>query len=175
MATTLFTSHTSTWQFVVDDNIDDFLLTNRGNKPVEIFYSETFPDDADRGHIVNPNETVSRNGFRGDVYVRAIAKDVPVSVTTRTSVNTISQTGTGESSNIDPLPGNPFNIGFGAITSGTVTYTVQHTFDGVNWFDHESIVDATDNQDGNYAYPVAGIRLSVTAGAGTVTLTTIQA
>lgn len=90
-------------------------------------------------------------------------------------VNVVSQTGTGQTSAIIPLPGNPFNVGFGVVVSGTVTYSVQHTFDNTNWFDHEAVVGATDNQDGNYAYPVAGIRLNVTAGTGTATLTTIQA
>ncbi|MEE8598923.1 MAG: hypothetical protein V3S69_05355 [Dehalococcoidales bacterium] len=86
-----------------------------------------------------------------------------------------SQTGAGTSDPIFPSGGNPFNVGFGAIVSGTATYTIQHTFNNTNWFDHEFIVDATTNQDGNYAFPVAGIRINITVGTGTVTLTTLQA
>lgn len=92
-------------------------------------------------------------------------------------VTVLSQTGTGQSDTLVPQSADVFNVGFGVVTSGTVTYTVQHTFDGTNWFDHDgaSLVDATDNQDGNYAYPVAGVRINVTAGTGTATMTAIQA
>lgn len=88
---------------------------------------------------------------------------------------TVSITGTGQSAVIGTVPNSVFNVGFGAVVSGTVTYTIQHTFDGVNFFDHEFAVDQTTNQDGNYAFPVASIRIDVTAGTGTVTLTAIQA
>jgi len=81
----------------------------------------------------------------------------------------------------------PFNVGFGVVVSSgaTVTYTVQHTFDNVfapgfsasnaTWFSHEDLVAQTDNQDGNYAFPVSGIRLNVATSNGTVTITAIQA
>lgn len=69
----------------------------------------------------------------------------------------------------------PFNVGFGVVVSGTVNYSVQHTFDGTNWFNHASIVNQTTNQDGNYAFPVAQVRLSVSSGTGTATITLIQA
>ena len=90
-------------------------------------------------------------------------------------VTTVAQTGVGQSSTIPTQGADVFNVGFGVVVSGTVTYTVQHTFDGVNYFNHEDLVDKVDNQDGNYAFPVANIRLDVTAGAGTATLTSIQA
>jgi archaellum component FlaF (FlaF/FlaG flagellin family) len=93
------------------------------------------------------------------------------------NVQTVAQTGTGQSDAVKILGHHNFKVGFGVVVSGTVTYTVQHTFDGSNWFDHDAtdLVDAVANQDGNYAYPVAGIRVNVTAGTGSVTLTTIQA
>lgn len=87
----------------------------------------------------------------------------------------VSTSGVSASASIKVLPGNPFNIGFGAIVSGAATYTIQHTFDGSNWFDHEELVNATTSQDGNYAFPVAGVRVDQTIGAGSVTLTTLQA
>lgn len=90
-------------------------------------------------------------------------------------VQTVAQTGAGSTSSVKVLPGNPFNVGFGVVVSGTVDYTVQHTFDGANWFDHETIAAQTANADGNYAYPVAGIRVTVNSGTGSATLTTIQA
>lgn len=76
----------------------------------------------------------------------------------------------------------PFNVGFGVVVSGVVTYTVQHTFDDVfntsvtpTWFNHPVIASQTTSQDGNYAFPVTAIRLNVTAGAGTATITLVQA
>ena len=75
----------------------------------------------------------------------------------------------------------PFNVGFGVVVTGTVTYTVQHTFDNVQttasptWFSHPTIAVKTDNQDGNYAFPVAAIKVVVTAGDGTARMTMIQA
>jgi len=80
----------------------------------------------------------------------------------------------------------PFNIGFGAVVTGTCNYTIQHSFDnplaaGYNaatatWFPHPTVQNATTNQDGNYAFPVLAIRLVNNAGTtGSVTLTVIQA
>lgn len=87
----------------------------------------------------------------------------------------IEQTGVGVSELTKVLTGNPFHIGFGVVVSGTVTYTVEHSFDGINFFPHEELVAQIDNQDGNYAFPIAGIRVNVTAGTGTATLTSLQA
>jgi hypothetical protein len=83
----------------------------------------------------------------------------------------------------------PFNVGLGAvITSGTPTYTVQHTFDNVfatnynpatgNWFNQPDMTAQTTNVDGNYAFPVSAIRLNVTAVTNptdTVQLSILQA
>ena len=94
----------------------------------------------------------------------------------------ISQTGTGSSAwvPVDPTQ-NQFGIGFGVVVSGTVTYTIQHTFDDVfdtdvtpTAFDHASVAGQTTNQDGNYAFPIAAIRVQVTAGTGSATLTALQ-
>lgn len=94
-----------------------------------------------------------------------------------------TKTGTGESA---PLVLDhyraPFNVGFAVVVSGTVTYTVQHTFDDVlnssvtpTWFNHTAVAGQSASADGNYAFPVRAIRLSNTAGSGTTTLTAIQA
>lgn len=94
---------------------------------------------------------------------------------------TVAKTGTGSSSAIVVNTNiSPVNIGFGVIATGTVTYTIQHTFDDpatgfVVWYPHPTIAAKSDNQDGNYAFPVSGIKVLVTAGAGTATLNLIQA
>lgn len=88
-------------------------------------------------------------------------------------VSTSSITGVGNGTLI-PAKGMSPLVGFGVVVSGTITYSVQHTFDGVNFFDHESVVDQTANADGNYAFPAAGYRLVTTAGTGTATLSLIQ-
>ena len=96
-------------------------------------------------------------------------------------VQTVSKTGVGSSpalvmnTNISP-----FNVGFGVSVAGTVNYTIQHTFDDpavgfTTWFSHPTIASKTDNQDGNYAFPVSGVKVLVNSGTGTATLELIQA
>jgi len=97
----------------------------------------------------------------------------------------IAQTGTGSSAFIPMnLDTNPFNVGFGAVVTGSATYQIQHTFDNPwttaspTWFTHPSFSTAqTTSLDGNYAFPVAAIKILTTSGTntGTVTLTVIQA
>jgi len=97
---------------------------------------------------------------------------------------TLTQTGTGSSR---PFQGSywavPYNLGFGCvITSGAATYSVEHTFDDIQdpnieptWFPHPTVAGLEANADGNYAFPVTAIRLTVSAGSGTVALTLVQA
>ncbi len=99
---------------------------------------------------------------------------------------TVSQTAAGST---NPIPMllfvTPFNVGIGVKVTGTVNYTVQHTFDDVwasgysaasgTWFNHASLAAQTANNDGNYAFPVTAIRLTVNSGSGTATMTLIQA
>lgn len=95
----------------------------------------------------------------------------------------VSKTGAGSSSAV-PMDHyqSPFNVGFGVVVSGTVNYTVQHTFDDVQnanvtpvWFSHPTVAGLAVNADGNYAFPVTAIKLLVNSGAGTATLTLVQA
>lgn len=98
----------------------------------------------------------------------------------------LSVTGVG-TSNVCPTDHyvSPFNVALGAQVSGTITYTVQYTFDNIfatgynpatgNWTDHPSLTAQTATKDSNIAYPVRGIRLITTAGTGTAALTIIQA
>lgn len=96
-------------------------------------------------------------------------------------VQIVSKTGVGSSSALVMNTNcTPFNVGFGVVVSGTVTYSVQHTFDDpatgfTTWFSHPTIAVKSDNQDGNYAFPVTGIKVLVTAGSGTATMSLVQA
>ena len=78
----------------------------------------------------------------------------------------------------------PLNIGIACIVTGTVTYSVQHTFDDVFaanfdpstavWFDHPTLVAQTGNKDGNYSAPPRGVRVFATAGTGSVRMVLVQ-
>jgi hypothetical protein len=97
-------------------------------------------------------------------------------------VQTVSKSGVGSSAALVMNTNvTPFNVGFGVIVSGDVEYTVQHTFDDpavgfTTWFSHPTIAAETTSQDGNYAFPVTGIKLLITGeGEGTATLKLVQA
>lgn len=96
-------------------------------------------------------------------------------------VQTVSKTGTGSSSSLVMNTNiSPFNVGFGVVVSGVVNYTIQHTFDDpsvgfTTWYSHPTIASQTANADGNYAFPVTGIKVLVNSGAGSATLNLIQA
>ena len=76
----------------------------------------------------------------------------------------------------------PFNVGMGVVVSGTVTYTIEHTFDDIfdpsvtaTAFPHATLASQTANKDGNYAFPVRAIRITNAGGStGTSTLTILQ-
>lgn len=80
---------------------------------------------------------------------------------------------------------NPFNVGFGCVVSsgGTITFSVQHTFDDLTtvasptWFNHSVVNGQSASVFNSYAFPIAAVRLQVTAGTnpGSVTATFIQA
>jgi hypothetical protein len=75
-------------------------------------------------------------------------------------------------------------IALGVTVTGTITYTVQHTFDDVfavgfdpstaTWFNHPTLAGDTANEDSNYAYLPRGIRITTSAGTGTAALTIVQ-
>lgn len=92
-----------------------------------------------------------------------------------------SKTGTGSST---PLVINtnttPVNVGFAVVVSGTVNYTVQHTYDNpsgtlTTWFDNSTVASQTANKDGAYTTPITAIRVTVNSGTGTATLSAVQA
>lgn len=97
----------------------------------------------------------------------------------------VSVTGVNVSKVVPPdWNSSPFNVGIGCVVFGTATYTVEHTFDDVfdpafnpataTWIANTGLTAQTTTKDGNYAFPVRGIRLNVTAGTGTVTMTVMQ-
>lgn len=95
----------------------------------------------------------------------------------------VSRTGVGSSGPVvlDRYE-NPFNVGFAVTVSGTVNYTVQHTFDDLfdtsvtpTWFNHPSIASQAVNANGNYAFPVFAVRVTVNSGSGTARFVIIQA
>jgi len=96
-----------------------------------------------------------------------------------------TKTGTG-SSNVIATDTyiSPFNVGFGVFVTGTANITIQHTFDNPQttasptWYNHPTVasIALTDaGQDGNYAFPVAAIKILVNSGSGTARMTVIQA
>lgn len=100
---------------------------------------------------------------------------------------TISQTGVGVSLPIVfSLYNARFLVGIGCAVTGTVTYTIEHTFDDVfkigynpasgTWFAHDDpvFVNATTNQNSNFVAPCRAARINVTAGSGTVSGTFLQ-
>ena len=93
---------------------------------------------------------------------------------------TVTQTNAGTSAWIALDGYSPLTSLAAVISSGTPTYTVQHTLDDVlggvtaTAFDHDTLALQTTSQDGNYGFPVAAVRLVVT-GTGVVTLTCLQA
>ncbi len=96
-------------------------------------------------------------------------------------LQTVSQTGVGSSSPIVMnLNTSPFNVGFGVVTTGTVDFTGEHVFCDptvgfTTWFPHPTVAAQIANADGNYAFPVTAIRVTMNSGDGTVTLKLIQA
>jgi hypothetical protein len=96
-------------------------------------------------------------------------------------VQIVSKTGAGSSNAIVINTNtNPVNIGFGVVVDGSVDYTVEHTFDSpatgfTTWFPHPTIDGESTDMDGNYAFPITGVRVTVNSGGGTATLNLVQA
>ena len=75
------------------------------------------------------------------------------------------------------------NIAIGVVSTGTATFSVQHTYSDVLdplvtpvWFNLSTITAATANAEGSYSVPIVAVRLNVTAWtSGTVTMNMIQA
>jgi hypothetical protein len=79
---------------------------------------------------------------------------------------------------------NPFQVSVGCVlNSGTAFFNVQHIFDystvfsptwngtSGTWFNNSGITGATASISGNYAFPVAAIRLQVASCSATASVT----
>jgi hypothetical protein len=80
----------------------------------------------------------------------------------------------------------PFNIALSVVVTGSVTYTVQYTFDDVfakdyvassgTWTAHPSLGAKTTTLDSNLAYPARAVRVQLASGStGSIVFTIIQA
>ena len=88
--------------------------------------------------------------------------------------------------NTQPIPLDtkqaPFNVSIGCVATGTVTYSVQYTYDdpgvafgsGTNWFNLAAITTQTTTQDANLSFPVTALRSHLASGTGTVIMSVIQ-
>ena len=94
----------------------------------------------------------------------------------------ISKTGTGTTAWVPVDYAMPYSvISLAVVVSGTITYTVECTFDDVfdsgvtpTAFAHGTLAAQTTNQSGTYVAPIRAVRLNNTAGTGTTTMTIIQ-
>jgi len=99
---------------------------------------------------------------------------------------TYSITGVGDGAVIPiDIYQNPTTISLGVVVSGTITFTVQYTYDNVfdpnfnpataTWFAVTGLTAGSANADAALTAPPHGVRMITTAGTGTATLTLTQA
>lgn len=84
--------------------------------------------------------------------------------------NTQSITGVGTTTAIGIHDTNDVKIAWMVVVTGTVTYTLEHSLDDINYIDNTDALNKTTNFDGNYILPVRSVRAKITAGTGTATL-----
>lgn len=87
----------------------------------------------------------------------------------------VTQTGVGTTETIRvDYRQSDFKIGIGCSVSGTVNYSLEHSFDGTTWFVNDDIATETTQEDTNYAFPIWAVRLVVHSGTGSATMTLLQ-
>ena len=73
----------------------------------------------------------------------------------------------------------PVNLGIAVVVTGTVNYSVQHTYDSpsgfTTWFNDATLVNKTANAESNITFPVTGVQLVINSGTGTAVMTVVQA
>lgn len=76
----------------------------------------------------------------------------------------------------------PINIGFVVVVTGTITVSVQHTYDNATdsnvtpvWYDHATVKNVSATTEGTYTSPIFALRLNKTAGTGSAVLKVMQA
>lgn len=74
-------------------------------------------------------------------------------------------------------------IGFVTQVTGTVNYTVNHTYDDLYdanvspvWLPHgvANMIAATSTQESNYLVPISGVQVVINSGGGSVRLVLLQ-
>jgi hypothetical protein len=78
--------------------------------------------------------------------------------------------GVGFSEAIGISDSTEIRISYAVSVVGTVVYTVQHSLDGLIFFDNPDNQNKTVSADGNYVFPVRSVRVNVLSGTGTATL-----
>lgn len=81
---------------------------------------------------------------------------------------TTTQAAVGASDVADIYDTEDIRISYVVIVTGTVNYTVQHSLDGINFFDNSDNTAQTTSQDGNYVFPIRAVRVNINSGAGSV-------
>jgi len=138
---------------------------------------------------VTGNYTITGTGPEGQVQSEVLATDTTNAVTSvkyyKTVTEVLAPAGIG-SETVDIgwtvasvsawralYRGNAiFNFGI-TVVSGSPTYTMQHTYDGVAVFNHATVASETTSQEGSYTGPIQAVRLSW-AAAGEISLTGLQ-
>lgn len=90
-------------------------------------------------------------------------------------VKAATQTGVGTSSELRFARNEDPRVAYTVNVVGTVTYSLEHSLDGTNWVSNTDVTALTADADGNYVFPLYGVRVAVTAGTGTVVLVLSQA
>lgn len=101
---------------------------------------------------------------------------------------TVSASGTGAASTsaaviLDPYVNDGGGVGLGVAVTGTVAFTVEHTYDNLfnvatssaTWYNNTgtSLVSGTANAQGSFAVVPFAVRIKNASGAGTAALTVI--
>ena len=82
------------------------------------------------------------------------------------SFTAIAVTSVGNSEVADIFDTEDIRISYAVVVTGTVNYTVQHSLDGLNFFDNSDNTAQTTSQDGNYIFPVRAVRVKYNSGSG---------
>lgn len=99
---------------------------------------------------------------------------------------TLVQAGVGDSVVIPlDIRITPFQVTVDCVVTGVATYSIQYTNDDIwdedyeaasgTWYDMTDFTDVTDSKVGTLFSPVRAIRVSVSAGSGSVRARVVQA
>jgi hypothetical protein len=156
-----------------DDHLITFTVTGTGKETTQSF-SETVTGT--NGGTV----ATTQNFFK--------VTSIKTSGSTSGSGITVGTNGVGSSRwRIVNWHDTPINIGIGTTVTGTVNYTVEHTYDDVmgvypnpnvtfpTVYANPTLNALTSNAEGVYTTPIAAYRITVNSGTGTVALTALNA